>query len=137
MVSLLMLLWVKRMRELEVVPRCLADDLLIYAHGRRQTTRYMEATKESRRYFKQIAAKVADKKCFSSAGEQSARAFLAQYDWTSVEEVAPGQANLSTTHGDAMVSEAHPSHVRGGPLPQEQSLRTPCCPQLQRSWSSP
>ena len=81
MLALLLKPWINKMRELNVEPRCLADDLMILATGITHQARYIRAMKQSKIYFKDIGARVADNKCFSFAGDSNTRQFLADYIW--------------------------------------------------------
>ncbi len=81
MVALLLKPWVSVMHQANVTPRCLADDLLIIATGNHHQSRYINAMNLSRQFFHDIGAKVADKKCFSFAGDTKTREFLANYRW--------------------------------------------------------
>ncbi len=69
------------MREANVTPRCLADDLMITATGHGHLTRTVKGMTLSRAFFQDIGAKVADKKCFCFASDKPTRSFLAKYDW--------------------------------------------------------
>jgi ribonuclease HI len=80
-VAIIMLPWVHRMRELEVEPRVLADDLMFLATGeghRAKTIRAMSASKE---FFVDVGARVADNKCFTFAGDAVTRSLLSAHTW--------------------------------------------------------
>ncbi len=81
MVALLFKPWVSMMHEAKVTPRCLADDLLIFATGNQHQSRYINAMNTSKQYFADIGARIADRKCFSFAGDPKTREFLAAYVW--------------------------------------------------------
>ena len=55
------------MRKLGLEPRTLADDLFLFAEGPQHASNAVRGMKVSREYFKDIGAKVADKKCFMSS----------------------------------------------------------------------
>ncbi len=83
MVGLLMVPWIRRIREVGpgVEPRCLVDDLMITSQGPDHLANYIKAMKLSRTFFKDFSDKVADRKCFSFAGDQNSRAILSKYIW--------------------------------------------------------
>ncbi len=63
LIGLLMRPWIMMMRDKEMEPRVLADDLFFYAAGKRHATNAVQGMKISREYFRDIGAKVADNKC--------------------------------------------------------------------------
>ena len=81
MVALIMRPWVMQMEALDVVPRCLADDLMFTTYGVGHRARCIRAMRESRQYFKDIGARVADNKCFTFATDQRTRTMLSTMDW--------------------------------------------------------
>ncbi len=108
LVALLMRPWIAMMKEHGLVPRTLADDLLLYAYGPKHCCKYVEGMKLSRQYFEDIGARVADKKCFSFSTCQSSRAFLKKYKWGSegfhipvVNSFRDLGAHLNLTHSRA------------------------------------
>lgn len=90
MAALLMRLWLH-------APRCLADDLLIYAIGHKHLTRYVDAIKLSRQNFIAIGARIADR-CFSFADDPVSRQALARYVWDDADlHMAVGHKLLMKT----------------------------------------
>ncbi len=81
MVALLTKPWVSIMKQAQVSPRCLADDLMIIATGHNHQARYINAMQQSKQFFTDIGARIADNKCFSFAGDSKTRDFLAAYVW--------------------------------------------------------
>ncbi len=81
MVALLTRPWISLMRQTGVIPRCLADDLLILAIGNKHQSRYIQAMNQSKQYFQDIGAKIAERKCFSFAADRQTRDFLSKYVW--------------------------------------------------------
>ena len=73
--------WVMQMEALDVVPRCLADDLTFTTYGLGHRARCIRAMRENRQYFKDIGARVADNKCFTFATDQRTRTMLSTMDW--------------------------------------------------------
>ncbi len=69
------------MKECGITPRALADDLFLFTEGKRHGPRIVEGMKLSRRFFEDIGAKVADRKCFLSSTCPSTRETLRHYDW--------------------------------------------------------
>ena len=67
MIALLMVPWIHLMRELDVDPRALADDLMFTATGEGHRARTIRAMRASKQYFIDIGARVADNKCFTFA----------------------------------------------------------------------
>ena len=89
MLALLLKPWVNKMRDLNVEPRCLADDLMILATGVTHQARYIRAMKQSKLFFHDIGARVANNKCFSFAGDATTRQFLANYGWDDKQTKIP------------------------------------------------
>jgi hypothetical protein len=81
MVALLMTPWVKLMRDNQVDPRVLADDLLFTAQGKHHRSSAVRAMRESRKFFSAMGARIADNKCFTFSTEPSTRTFLKDVDW--------------------------------------------------------
>ncbi len=81
MVALLTKPWISLMKRNRVIPRCLADDLLILAIGNFHQSKYIKAMSLSKQFFQDIGANVADRKCFSFAADKQTREFLANYRW--------------------------------------------------------
>merc|ERR1712197_13010 len=63
LVALLMRPWILTMREQQVEPRVLADDLFLYANRQFHASKMVNGMNMSRQYFVDIGALVADKKC--------------------------------------------------------------------------
>jgi hypothetical protein len=81
MVSLILKPWINYMIELGVEPRVLADDLMVTATGESNQTKTIRAMHASRQYFHDIAAKVANNKCFTFATDPKVRKNLAEFVW--------------------------------------------------------
>ena len=81
MVALLLVPWIKAMKEIKVVPRVLADDLMFTANGSGHRAKTIQAMKLSRQFFVEIGAKVADNKCFTFSNDTSTSDFLSNYIW--------------------------------------------------------
>ena len=81
MIALIMVPWVKLMREGGVEPRVLADDLMFSSAGSRCRGLTLKAMNLSRQFFTDLGAKVAVKKCFTFASDSSTRQFLTDYEW--------------------------------------------------------
>ena len=81
MVALLMTPCVKLMRDLQVDPRVLADDLLLTAQGKHHRSSAVRAMRESRKFFSAMGARIDDNKCFTFSAEPSTRTFLNELDW--------------------------------------------------------
>jgi hypothetical protein len=61
MVALIMIPWIRLMRDLHVEPRVLADDLMFTAHGKHHLSSTIRAMKESKDFFQTMGARIADK----------------------------------------------------------------------------
>ena len=81
LVALLMKPWMNQMRQLQVIPRTLADDLFFYSAGKGHEKRAAKAMDVSHQFFSDIAAKVADKKCVLTSTSQTTRASLRLRRW--------------------------------------------------------
>ena len=81
MIALIMIPWIRTMREINVEPRVLADDLMFTARGDTHRADTIEAMKRSKQYFTDIGAKVADNKCFTFASDAYTRNLLRNYSW--------------------------------------------------------
>ncbi len=81
MVALLMVPWIKIMREIKVEPRVLADDLMFTAAGKNHANKTIEAMNASKEYFNSIGAKIADKKCFTFSTEAATRKIFKEMIW--------------------------------------------------------
>jgi ribonuclease HI len=83
MVALITRTWVLAMEEINVEPRCLADDLLFSAIGTGHRSRAIQAMRASRSFFVDMGARVADNKCFMFATDAATRSFLSKFNWDS------------------------------------------------------
>ena len=81
MIALLMGPWAKLIKENNVTPRILADDLMFISSGKGHGTKAVDAMEKSREYFEDMGAKVADKKCFMSSTCQTTRRKLRDHIW--------------------------------------------------------
>ena len=89
MIALIMVPWVKLMREEGVQPRVLADDLMFSASGSKRRGLTVNAMQKSRQFFTDLGARVAVKKCFTFASDASTRQFLAKFQWDSTGLLIP------------------------------------------------
>ena len=80
-VALLMRPWIMYMREHNVEPRVLADDLFLYATRTKHASKAVQGMQLSRQYFADIGAKIADKKCFMASTCPSTRSRLRTLQW--------------------------------------------------------
>ena len=94
MIALLMVPWVNKMKEINVVPRVLADDLMFTAYGTGHRANTVRAMEISRDFFGDIGAKIADKKCFTFASDSYTRKFLSKYKWDSNGLTIPNVNNF-------------------------------------------
>ena len=107
--------WVLHMREAQVAPRVLADDLLLYASRERHASRTMQGMVLSRQYFADIGAKVADNKCFLTSTCLATRAKLRNIAWPDVH--TPGGKYQAIAHGTSTTathnrhSQPQPTHT--------------------------
>ena len=83
LIALLLRPWVMQMRDLNVTPRVLADDLMFYTHGVGHRARTVDAMLHSRTFFEDIGAKVAHNKCFTFASDSYTRKSPANMEWDS------------------------------------------------------
>ena len=97
MVALLFKPWLSVMKQAKVTPRCLADDLMLIATGQEHQSRYINAMQLTRTFFTDIGAKIADKKCFSFAGDETTRQFLSKYEWDHEGLQIPTVSNFRDT----------------------------------------
>ena len=81
MIALIMVPWVKLMRETGVNPRVLADDLMFTIVGKGRLERTCQAMTNSRQFFEDMGAKVAVKKCFTFAYDKHTRDLLTKMVW--------------------------------------------------------
>ena len=80
-VALLFVPWINFIRDGNVVPRVLADDLMVVAIGLVLRVKTSRALKLSKRFFGAIGAKVANNECFTFAHDKETRAALKDYVW--------------------------------------------------------
>ena len=73
LLSPVMRVWIRLMREIGVAPRTLADDLFFYAAGPGHRAKAENAMEASKTFFEDIGAKVADGKCFMTSTCQETR----------------------------------------------------------------
>ncbi len=81
LVALITRVWVAKMEDINVEPRCLADDLLFVACGTAHRSRAIAAMLSSRNFFHDLGARVATNKCFMFSTCKPTRSFLAKYTW--------------------------------------------------------
>ena len=115
-IALLMRPWILRMRELTLQPRVLADDLFLSASRDQHAQRATNGMQESRTYFGDIAAAVADKKCFMASTCAQTRRKLAQISWddrgtrlkvvTNFRDLG-AHTNLSRTTNTTTTTQSH------------------------------
>ena len=107
MVALLTKPWLSSMREAQVSPRCLADDLLFLAIGNQHQARCINAMQISKTFFTDIGAKVADKKCFTFAADPHTREFLNRYRWDEQGLTIPSVSNFRDLGAHLNLSKAN------------------------------
>ena len=73
MVALLMRPWIMNMKENEIEPRTLADDLFFYTIGKQDDEEAIEGMEISLQYFQDIGAQVAKHKCFRTSTDEGTR----------------------------------------------------------------
>ena len=73
--------WVSVMEAHNIVPRCLADDLMLIAEGSAHRTRAIVGMNLSRQFFTDMGARVATAKCFMFSTCPNTRADLKGYRW--------------------------------------------------------
>ena len=81
LIALLMKPWISYMRQEQLTPRVLADDLFIYATREQHASKAAVGMRLSREYFVDIGAQVADSKCFLASTCPDTRQKLRQMVW--------------------------------------------------------
>ena len=81
LIALLMRPWIMLMRDNQVEPRVLADDLFLHATRTEHASKAVKGMALSRQYFHDIGAKVADNKCFLTSSCATTRTRLRTLRW--------------------------------------------------------
>jgi len=77
--------WVAKMRDMQVSPRGLADDLTVIAIRPNHEERFRRAFEETMRYLHTIGAKPAPNKCFTFSSNTATRVRLAAHHWQQLQ----------------------------------------------------
>ena len=110
LVALLMRPWISTMRDNNLEPRVLADDLFLHASRHKHASTMVHGMNLSRQYFADLGARVADKKCFVTSTCPATRARLRSIRW------APTRAPITTstpTRAPAQPSNPQPINGQG------------------------
>ena len=81
--------WTRMMRGMNVIPRCLADDLTVYAIGHNHEARFQASYAETLRYLTFVGAKPAPSKCYTFSTESITRFRLSQELWYDINAYVP------------------------------------------------
>ena len=84
-VAYIMRPWVLMMREMGVVPRVLADDILVTALGEQPTLIFINAFDSTHQYLDDIGAKLAADKSLTFSTNKHARVGLRKHVWQKVQ----------------------------------------------------
>jgi hypothetical protein len=84
LVAFILAPWTRYMRSLNVVPRSLADDLLVLAFGNGHLQRTTEAYKGTFSFLHCIGAKVSAKKSYTFCSTSEGRNTLRSHFWTHI-----------------------------------------------------
>ena len=107
MIALLMTPWISAMDEIKIMPRILADDLLVTAHGRYHRSKAVQAMEMSIEYFQDIGAKVATNKCFTFASNDKTRNYLRKLCWKHINKTIPIKNNFRDLGTHLNFTNAH------------------------------
>ena len=85
-VALIMRAWLVMMKTMSVMPRVLADDVLLMTRGRNMLALFARALNATHAYLHAMGAKVASTKSYNFASVKTAREWLAATKWVCVQE---------------------------------------------------
>ena len=88
-VALLTETWIRQMLDLGVIPRILADDLLILVRGMKSLAMFVLAFDLTHAHLHDLGAKVSPSKCYTFAAEQASRNWLRRHKWRLLGTVVP------------------------------------------------
>ena len=81
MVALLLRTWIIQMRSMNVIPKVLADDVLVMATGRRMIRQYTKALNYTHQFLQDMGSKVAPGKSYNFASTNIGRRWLKETWW--------------------------------------------------------
>ena len=85
-VALIMRLWLVMMKTMSVMPRVLADDVLLIATGRDMLKQFAKALDATHSYLHAMGARVASAKSYNFASVKTARDWLDSTVWEGIQE---------------------------------------------------
>ena len=93
-IAMAMLPWVQMMHEIKVIPRILADDILIATNGHMHLKQFVHAMNLTHLYILDIGGKIAPSKSRILTNDKAANDWLNDYTWKHVKQNIPTTAHM-------------------------------------------
>jgi hypothetical protein len=124
--------WTRYMRSLNVVPRSLADDLLVLAIGDGNVQRTIDAYKGTFSFLHCIGAKVSAKKSYTFSSTTAGRATLRGHFWTHINAKVECHTNTRDLGGHLNVGRSMAATTLAGRM---QAATAMCSRLVHFPWS--